>query len=46
MCLLDYYRYRIGIKNQEEHHKTKTFREEYIELLKEHCIDFQEKYLF
>lgn len=33
------------IKNQESHHKTKTFREEYIELLKEHNIEFDEKYL-
>lgn len=33
------------VKHQEEHHKTKTFREEYIELLKEHGIEFDEKYL-
>ena len=33
------------VKNQEEHHKIKTFREEYIELLKEHGIEFHEKYL-
>ncbi|MBI2966313.1 MAG: IS200/IS605 family transposase [Bacteroidetes bacterium] len=33
------------VKNQEEHHKIKTFREEYIELLKEHEIEFDEKYL-
>jgi putative transposase len=33
------------IKNQEEHHKIKTFREEYIELLQEHGIAFEEKYL-
>jgi len=33
------------VKNQEEHHKTKTFREEYIELLNEHGIEFDEKYL-
>ncbi len=31
------------IKNQEEHHRTKTFREEYIELLQEHGIEFDEK---
>lgn len=30
---------------QEEHHKIKTFREEYIELLNEHGIVFDEKYL-
>ena len=33
------------VKNQEEHHKTKTFREELIELLKEHGVEFDEKYL-
>ncbi len=34
------------VKNQEEHHKIKTFRDEYIELLKEHKIEFDEKYMF
>lgn len=33
------------IKNQEEHHRTKTFRDEYIDLLKEHGVQFEEKYL-
>ena len=33
------------VKNQEEHHKHKTFLEEYKELLKEHQIEFDEKYL-
>jgi REP element-mobilizing transposase RayT len=33
------------VKNQEEHHRVKTFREEYINLLKEHGIEFDEKYL-
>ena len=33
------------IKNQEVHHKRKTFKEEYLELLKEHNITFDEKYL-
>lgn len=33
------------VKNQEEHHKIKTFKEEYLELLKEHEIEFDEKYL-
>lgn len=33
------------IKNQETHHKTVTFREEYLKLLKEHEIEFDEKYL-
>lgn len=33
------------IKNQEEHHRTKTFREEYIALLIEHGVSYEEKYL-
>ncbi|MFM9950726.1 MAG: IS200/IS605 family transposase [Saprospiraceae bacterium] len=33
------------VKNQEAHHKNKTFREELIELLQEHGIEFDEKYL-
>ncbi len=33
------------VKNQEEHHRIKTFNEEYIELLHEHGIEFDEKYL-
>ena len=33
------------VKNQEEHHKTKTYREELIELLNEHGVEFEEKYL-
>lgn len=34
------------IRNQEEHHKVKLFREEYMDLLKEHEIDFDERYIF
>jgi REP element-mobilizing transposase RayT len=33
------------VKNQEEHHKKRAFREEYIKLLDEHDIEFDEKYL-
>lgn len=33
------------IKSQEEHHRVKTFREEFIELLNEHGIEFDERYL-
>ena len=33
------------VKNQEAHHKIKTFKEEYIKLLNEHGIEFEEKYL-
>jgi REP element-mobilizing transposase RayT len=34
------------IQNQEEHHRRKTFQEEYIEILKRHDIDFQLEHLF
>jgi REP element-mobilizing transposase RayT len=34
------------IKNQEEHHRKKTFREEYIEFLKDYEIDFKSEYIF
>lgn len=33
------------VKNQEEHHKHKTYKEELIELLNEHGVVFDEKYL-
>jgi putative transposase len=33
------------IKNQEMHHQKKTYKEELIELLHEHNIEFDEKYL-
>ena len=33
------------VKNQEEHHRTVSFKEEYIALLEEHDIQFEEKYL-
>lgn len=34
------------INKQEKHHKVKTFRAEYIELLEEHNVEFRDKYLF
>ena len=34
------------IKNQKEHHKKINFEEEYRSLLKEHGIDWDEKYIF
>ena len=34
------------ILNQEIHHKRKTFKEEYIELLKKFEIEYEDKYLF
>ncbi len=33
------------VKRQEEHHRCKTFVVEYKELLKEHTIEFDERYL-
>jgi putative transposase len=32
--------------NQKEHHKKKTFREEYLDFLKKFEVDFNEQYLF
>ncbi|MFH1041299.1 MAG: hypothetical protein V1773_08875 [bacterium] len=39
---------KIGdyIKFQEEHHKTKTFRDEYIGFLKLYNIEFSNEYIF
>ena len=34
------------IKNQEEHHKTSDFREEFLKLLRSHEVEFDEKYLW
>jgi REP element-mobilizing transposase RayT len=34
------------IQNQEQHHKTLTFRQEYILMLKKHKIEFDERYIF
>ncbi len=34
------------VKNQEEHHRTKTFKEEYHDFLRKFEIEFDEKYLF
>ena len=34
------------IQNQKEHHKKKTFRQEYIELLEKFDIYYDEKYIF
>ncbi len=36
----------LYIENQEEHHKQKTFLEEYIEILKKFEVDFDTKYIF
>ena len=34
------------ILNQKEHHRKKTFRYEYLSMLNDHKIDFDERYLF
>jgi len=34
------------IMNQEEHHKKRSFREEYLELLKQFNVEYNVKYLF
>ena len=34
------------IANQLEHHRTKTFEQEFIEILKRHQIEFDPKYVF
>ncbi len=34
------------ISNQEEHHRKKIFKEEYVELLIDHGVDYNPEYLF
>lgn len=34
------------ISDQETHHKTKPFLDEYKQLLDEFCVDYDERYLF
>ena len=34
------------IFNQEEHHRKKTFRDEYLEILRKNEIEFKDEYLF
>ncbi len=34
------------IRNQEVHHRTRSFQEEYIEFLNRHGIEFRSEYLF
>jgi len=34
------------IKNQKKHHQKKSFKEEYIELLKKFKVEFDERYIF
>jgi len=34
------------VLTQEEHHQKKSFREEYLEMLRKNDVDFNEKYIF
>ena len=34
------------IKNQKEHHRRRTFQEEFLELLKKHGIEYDARYVF
>ena len=34
------------VRNQAEHHRTRTFQEEYVEFLRRHEIEFDETYLW
>src|SRR5260221_1520355 len=34
------------ILNQKEHHRKRKFRDEYIEMLKDYNVDYDEKYIF
>ena len=34
------------IKNQVEHHRKRTFQEEYVEFLKRYGVDYDDKYLW
>jgi len=34
------------IQAQQNHHSARTFQEEYRELLRKHCIDFDERYVW
>jgi REP element-mobilizing transposase RayT len=36
---------RVYIARQEEHHRTRTFREEYVEFLRRHGVVYEERYL-
>ena len=39
------FRVRDYIRTQPEHHRVKTFKEEYLELLRAHEIAFEERYV-
>jgi REP element-mobilizing transposase RayT len=37
---------RAYVLNQEEHHRTKSFQEEYLEMLKRGLVEYDERYLW
>ena len=37
---------RNYVRNQEEHHRCRTFQEEFLELLKKHGIEYDERYVW
>jgi len=37
---------KIYIQNQKEHHKEKTFNDEYMAFLKENNVEYDERYLW
>jgi putative transposase len=37
---------RRYVRDQEEHHRTRTFQEEFVEFLKRHGIEFDERHLW
>ena len=39
-------RVRTYIESQHEHHRTRTFKDEYLALLRKHNIEFDERYVF
>ena len=34
------------VENQEEHHRSRTFQEEYREFLRKHDVDYDERYVW
>ena len=39
-------RVRAYVRNQEEHHRLKTFQEEYVQLLRRGLVEYDERYLW
>ena len=44
-CLHQYLDY-MHILNQKEHHRLKSFEEEFVQFLKKHHIDYDERYVW